>query len=395
MYYRILKYLKIIDIEFRLIGENGKANWLSHSARPINNNNKINGFQSNIKNITKNKMAEEKLQKSEEKFNLIFKNNLTINAIIKLKDLTFIDINDKFIFDTGYTKQECIGKSLLNFKLFKFPGDLNNFLIELDKNKKALNHEYCFQIKSGELRYGLLSAVLIEINYETCIIANILDMTEYKKLENQIIVSAIQAEETERSRIASDLHDGLGPLLSSCKLLLYTLEEEVPMIKLNPICKKIYNTLDLSISSLKEISYNISPNILRDYGLIHAIRSYIDNLNNLKNLKIIFNSNVVNRFNNKFESNVFHIVKELINNTLKYADANIIVLILKIQKAKLSINYLEDGKGFDYEKIIATTHGAGLKNIQMRVKSLNGEVKIETKPNQGFSSIIEIEIKET
>ncbi|HEY4789308.1 MAG TPA: ATP-binding protein, partial [Bacteroidales bacterium] len=235
-----------------------------------------------------------------------------------------------------------------------------------------------------------VNATVYELNSELYTLAILRDITERKNIERKVYQSAIEAEECERSRIAKELHDGLGPLLSACILFLDTMAEDYPGLTSNPINQKLIHTLELSISTVKEISNNISPHVLRNFGLIQALKSYLSNMMCAKNIKIFFHSDIDIRMDTNIETNIYRIITELVNNTIKHACATIILIRLDLDDNGLLLNYLDDGIGFDPGRISGLHKGMGLVNIENRVKTLNGIFSLRTKPAEGVEINIEI-----
>jgi signal transduction histidine kinase len=193
-------------------------------------------------------------------------------------------------------------------------------------------------------------------------------------------------------RFAKDLHDGLGPLLSAIKLsvsalLLKERSKDEKEILLN--ADEIVNE---AIKSIKEISNNLSPYVLTHFGLATAIKNFTDKINENKSLEIDFQSNIFQkRFDNNIEVVLYRAICELVNNTIKHANATLIKIRLEQIENKLIINYDDDGIGFNPSLINDENDmGMGLQNIFSRVRSINGEICVENKSTKGMLFIISI-----
>jgi signal transduction histidine kinase len=191
-----------------------------------------------------------------------------------------------------------------------------------------------------------------------------------KQNESKILAAIIETEENERQFFAKELHDGLGPLLSSVKMAISasasnTKEEESRKIILN--AEKLINE---SINSLKEISNKLSPHILNNFGLLKAVKSFVGKLPLSGQPKININSNIENqRFTYTTEVVMYRIISELIVNSLKHADARNIYIDLFIEGKKLRLKYIDDGIGFDMNKPEYERKGMGYSNIISRIRS--------------------------
>lgn len=213
--------------------------------------------------------------------------------------------------------------------------------------------------------------------------------------DKRLLNTIIQTEENERRRLAKELHDGLGPLLSSVKLSVSALSPESKMTNRSEIAKNVILTVNESIHTLKEISNNLSPHLLDNFGLPSSIQSFIDKLEQAGKIRFEFRSNIgTKRFPGNTEIIIYRTVCELINNTLKHADAQKVLISLDEENGKLMLLYQDDGKGFSKEKLLLDENqGMGLNNIRSRINSLNGKFDVESWPDEGIIVTVEIEIQ--
>ncbi|MEI8202211.1 MAG: ATP-binding protein [Bacteroidota bacterium] len=207
-----------------------------------------------------------------------------------------------------------------------------------------------------------------------------------KKLNEAIF----QSEENERKRIASDLHDGLGPLLSAAKLYFQAYIDAKNVASKNDIELKLKNIIENAISDTSRISHNISPYILEHYGLITALENFISDIKISKNIQFDTSFEKLNRFDLKEELTIYRTISELINNTIKHACASTITIKICIKNDNLHISYQDNGNGFSAEEKMYNKSGLGLINIQNRIKSLKGNISFESAANKGVA--IEISI---
>jgi signal transduction histidine kinase len=214
-----------------------------------------------------------------------------------------------------------------------------------------------------------------------------------KQNESKILAAIIETEENERQFFAKELHDGLGPLLSSVKMAI---SASVSNAKEEESRKIIFNAEKLineSINSLKEISNKLSPHILNNFGLLKAVKSFVGKLPLSGQPKINIKSNIENqRFTYTTEVVMYRIISELIVNSLKHADARNIYIDLFIEGKKLRLKYIDDGIGFDMNKPEYERKGMGYSNIISRIRSLNGTVEFFTKPGEGLRVEVEINV---
>ena len=212
--------------------------------------------------------------------------------------------------------------------------------------------------------------------------------------EKMFLNTIIQTEEKERKRFAKDLHDGLGPLLSSVKMSVSSLAQ----MKHDEASREIVDNTELvineAIKSLKEISDNLSPHILNNFGLVRALNNFANKINITKTIRInLITELKEERFDASVEVVLYRVICELINNTIKHAHAKKINISLTItDNDYLTIIYSDDGKGFDVSKIIEQQGGSGMgfSNIYSRINSLKGEINIESENKKGTLVTIKV-----
>lgn len=216
---------------------------------------------------------------------------------------------------------------------------------------------------------------------------------EKELIRKKMIEAVILTEEKERKRIASDLHDGLGPVLSAINLYYqaYIDADTNAKVKIEIKLKKIIAD---AIEDISRISHNISPYILENYGLVIALENFVSHINTSKKIKFNLDIEKEKKIKHINEIAIYRVLTELINNTIKHADAKQIDISINTSFEKMIIFYADNGKGFNFEEQVENFTGSGLKNIQNRIKSLSGKFKINSKENLGMTVEIEIPIKE-
>ena len=196
----------------------------------------------------------------------------------------------------------------------------------------------------------------------------------------------IQGEEMERKRIARDLHDGLGSMLSSVKIHLNLAKKENA-----ETVNGVDALLDNSIKELRNISQNLMPESLLELSLEHALRDLCAANSNAVT-KVEFQYLIKkSRLPKNYEIMIYRIIQELLNNALKYAKASQVLVSCSQNKDVFFITVEDNGVGFDISDP-KNKNGMGLKNIKNRVEFLNGKLEIESKPNQGTSAYIELNV---
>jgi signal transduction histidine kinase len=205
-----------------------------------------------------------------------------------------------------------------------------------------------------------------------------------KENEARVLSAIIATEEKERKSFARELHDGLGPVLSSVKMAFSAIDLGSAGEKNKQIIEKTESSVDNAITTIREISNNLSPHLLEKFGLKKAIHTFYDAVTkpDKPNLKLFSGPNKI-QIPYNIEVILYRIISELINNTLKHANASTIEISIYISGKRLDLHYSDNGKGFE-QTATQNEKGTGLSNIHSRVKSLGGKVKIHTKKNRGF-----------
>jgi signal transduction histidine kinase len=211
-------------------------------------------------------------------------------------------------------------------------------------------------------------------------------------MKQKLIEAVFETEENERKRIARDLHDGLGPVLSAVNHYFQAYVDAEPPEK-ETIRARLQQVLSGSIDEVSRIAHNISPFVLDNYGLIAALNDFIALISDGNKINIRFKYDFTDRFDKNKELLVYRCIFEMIHNTLKHADADIISLNIYTRDELLYINYSDNGKGFNYEG--ENMKGMGLNNIRNRVESFEGKMNLESSGNSGTRIILEIPIKTT
>jgi len=208
------------------------------------------------------------------------------------------------------------------------------------------------------------------------------------RLHKEKIEAEIKTLEKERKRIASDLHDDLGPLLSAVKMHLHSLEVNAPDDV--ELITKSNSYIDTILVRVREISNDLVPHVLIRKGLVSAINEFINNLRSVQATQIDFLSEENIQLSQEKEIHLFRIVQEIVNNTLKHANAKNLLIEFRSDNNKLFMLFKDDGIGFNYPQASGNGAGLGLKNILSRVEVLKGELYIEAKTLQGTRYSIEI-----
>ena len=214
--------------------------------------------------------------------------------------------------------------------------------------------------------------------------------------QNQLIEAAVRSEESERHRIAETLHDEVGAILSSAKLHLLGIKEDSLDEKDKKLYEKGRELLNDVIQQVRGISHNLHSNILKEFGLNEAIRHFIRKVTE----GTVLNATTALDDNYKTENpdndiSMYRIVQELVNNTLKYANASEFMISSFLNGNELDLVIFHNGDGLtqkQFEELRYRKEGLGLKNIQNRVILLKGSIHF-TSGSEGYRINIHVPVK--
>ena len=212
------------------------------------------------------------------------------------------------------------------------------------------------------------------------------------RTEKRVLNAIINAEENEKKRFAKDLHDGLGPLLSTVKMSISSLNERITDSSGKVILNNTNHLVNEAINTIKDISNNLSPHILSNFGLASAISAFTTKINQTKAIEIDFKSNMENlRLENDKEVVLYRAVCELINNAIRHSGASRIEIELNRHEKIVTLQFYDNGRGFDTSTLNRDeATGMGLSNIETRVKTVEGVFIIESNPGKGTSALIKV-----
>jgi signal transduction histidine kinase len=206
--------------------------------------------------------------------------------------------------------------------------------------------------------------------------------------------SVLEGEEAERSRLASDLHNGLGGLLSGIKINLSAMKENAVITHENiSAFNHAISLLDTSITELRRIAHNLMPETLNHYGLKTAVEDFCTQVSPAGPPQIglqFFGENI--RYTRELELTIYRIIQELVNNALKHAAATQINVEVISEPKRVFARVTDNGKGFDASGEGKERKEKGLENIRDRVVAMNGIFDVWSKPGQGTEISAEIQI---
>lgn len=336
--------------------------------------------------------AEELRAESEKRFQFLF-NNTSDEIFLADFEGNFIEVNQVALERLGYTKEELMKK---NYRDIKTP----KYIDLVDKNINIIlkNGHHVYETehitKDNKVITLEMSSRVIDYFGRKAILSIARDISERHAVERKIAETIIETEDRERKRFAADLHDGLGPLLSTIKLYTDLLKKgNLKKMSNEEAILSIDELIDQAIISTKEISNNIMPSILQDFGLTAAIKDFCNYINNTNSINIELDTTqyIINKTGIE-EIVLFQAVKELVNNTLKHSQASNVSVFLESHDNQVNLFYRDDGIGFNVDEKLIEKSGLGLNNIVNKVQTIKGHCMIKSEPGHGMSVLISIKI---
>jgi len=286
--------------------------------------------------------------------------------------------------------------SLLNSEKIKQIEELNT-KYETEKKEQQLKLQQAQISRKNILIWGIsLGGLLLIVAgfsmYRRKQAQNKLALQETINIEQEKAARAvIEAEENERKRIAAELHDGVGQMMSAAKMNLSAFESELAFT--NDLQKKsfenVINLVDMSCKEVRSVSHQMMPNALLKKGLADAVREFIDRIDHRVIQVSLHAEGLREKLDANTETVLYRVIQECVNNVLKHAEASRLDISLIKDADGISATIEDNGKGFDAAKL-KEAEGIGVKNIRSRVQFLKGTVEFDSSPGQGTLVAIHI-----
>jgi PAS domain S-box-containing protein len=339
-------------------------------------------YMVHLTDYTEIKKAQENVEKSEYKFRSIFHSS-TDGIILVGEDFLVFETNRTFEQKYRYSAEDLIGVNVETLFYSDKEASFTNWIQSNAGESMDLSEFEVFTAggDSSPVEIGSRKVLLGSRNMYLLIVR---DISFRKGFEQQLLNKTIEAEEEERKRIAANLHDELGPILSSLKLYNNSIKNKDKDEQLKFLAAQFDQLISEAVDTVRFLSEDLSPITLFKGGLSKAIKKRLDAISEF--YKIEFESHLGNiRFKEQLEINIYRIVNEFVNNTIKHANATEIKVKIVNAKSGLSIHYSDNGKGIDKELQELSQAGRGIANIMGRLKSLNSSMKFNSVAGLGVS----------
>ena len=378
--FEVLHNGKTVVFEVDYIDHQGNRVVLETVKSPIFLKGKVDGLVGVSRNITQKKIYEEELNKNQQILN-------QAELITKSASFQYDPETDLISTSKNFNKLmeiSSISNSRISFKRltqFIHESDRSLFVSSLESaitHGKEFNMEFRYVTKLGKPGFAKI-IVSPDLTFgNSKYFGTIVDITSDRS--NFLALETIQ--EKERKEIARELHDNIGQKLSAAKMYLDHVKENstIESNELNGVCDKVYDLIHQCVRDTRAISREMSTKLVEENGLKDALFQLVQLLPETLEveMEIEFDDSVID---GHIGGNVFRIVQEAINNTMKYAEASKFHLQIIQQKDYLELNLSDNGQGFDLNH--GSYIGNGLKNIEQRVKTCNGIFRVDSGPGLG------------
>jgi signal transduction histidine kinase len=245
----------------------------------------------------------------------------------------------------------------------------------------------------GTLLMFLLAGMLLFFvsSYQKRLLRNKADVEKMKvRHQLDLFQSSIDAMEDERRRVSRDLHDEIGAALSVLRLQVgqMNIDKDFNPENTQNLIVGSKQLIDHTIENVRRISNDMLPSGLEEFGLKYAIEMLCDKVESASRLVINLHVSGLERMDNRLELSLYRILQELLNNTLKHANATEVNIDFVTDSQQLTITYQDNGQGFDLEKL--SKRGLGLKNIESRVSMIHGKLEYLTNLEKGMGIVLSV-----
>lgn len=374
--------------EWELIRIDGQPCFVETSLSTlVDNVSHQTGIRGVVRDVTQRIQAQKALLLSEEMFSKAFQCSPCGMFVADIENGRLINVNDSFLTFTGYDAATVLGKELLNLDFFKNEIEGEKFFKLINEKKSLRNKEIEFCRTSGDVRDGMISAEVLQIWGETCILAALEDYTETKKLERQFL----DMTERQRREIAFALHDDLCPQLIGIEMLIGILNQKLKKALPDQAdsMEKIELLVQDSIRKTRLLSRGLCPVDIVKQGFDACLSELAGYVEDMFGVVCHLDCDGSSPFTeNTAATHAYYIAHEAVHNAIKHADAKKITIHFSTQKNKTILMVKNDGKGI----VSQVNHkGLGLKIMEYRAQRLNASLDIRQGAQGETTVLLEME----
>lgn len=378
--------------EHKEISATGAIRWQRWTNRAmVNTEGKVVEYQSIGEDISERRQAEERLRESEELHRIVL--SAISNAVFITDDtgaFTYICPNVSEIF--GYSKEEFLKLTVEDISAEKTKTKAAVEKITYGDGSELFVPLRFFMKKNGTVFPGEIKAGTFIFNNRKKVIGAVRDITkriQAEKTIRKLSFNWLTAQEMERKRIASDLHDDLGQCLALLKLQIRNIQKNL-LPKQDDLINECENSLKYTnqlIEKVRTLSHGLTPGMLDDIGLTASLKSLIKGFSKYAYIYIDKDiANIDKMFPPLSEITIYRIFQEILTNIEKHSEADFVKIVVAKDNDFVSFMIEDTGKGFDLERInvkYPNQGGLGLASIKERLQMLGGRIEIKSRLNKG------------
>lgn len=357
----------------------------------------------------------QRIAAQEEKMRALEESQALFRSLVEnINDIYYIsDARGKMVYAspnlfarTGYTEREIIGQSYARLLTREDRRRVvEHYLRCVNNGTRDTTYEFRARLKNGNAVW-VEQATRIQRAKDGTVLefrSVVRDVTERKRteeLQKNFTKRVIEAQESERKRIAFELHDSIGQMLSSVKFRLHDLLGKTSPPSGNyRVLSDVDGLLEKTLQEVRRVSQNLRPSVLDDLGLISAVRTICEEFELRTGIRINLDvPPTLQRFPSEIELALFRIIQETLNNVEKHSGATELAVRIELQHSKLQVTVEDNGKGFNPKLVHEKsdrTHGIGLESIQERAASIGATVHISSTIGSGSEITIRIPVPAT
>lgn len=344
-----------------------------------------------VRDVSERMQMVHAIRESEEKYRSLVESSL--QSILIMVENRVRYFNKAFSDLLGYSEEEIFKMDRNELLAMAHPQDRDELreFKEYDLKKPQIL-EFRLRGKDGNYKWVRCRVGKIAFSAHNSIVVTAIDITEQKKAHELALASATESEDRERQRIAGELHDGLGQLLSSAVLHLGALKSVINELDRKSISN--YNTalktIQSALAETRVISHNLMPKAIKDFGYALAVEQLINSLKEASGVQLSFFTNFRDgRLSPMLERNLYRITQEAVTNIVRHSNAQSAVVQFMKYPDMLILTIEDDGIGFQQDHVDEKKH-IGLRNIAIRAETIGARLDIDSDPGHGTILALQI-----
>lgn len=343
------------------------------------------------------RLAEIELVKSEQKFSTAFRQSPLAITIVRAYDDRYIEVNETFELQTGWKRREVIGRSPLDLNLWVDPNQRAAYLNQLSAAGNVKDLEVKFRRKDGQIRTSLGSSEVIDVYGERCALSVIADITDRKQAEEAISNFGrrlIEAQETERSRIARELHDDINQRLAMVAISLTMAREDLQDSEgeASRLIEEAGDQVAELERDVQTLSHRLHSSRLDLLGLESAISGFCSELSERNDVKVDLRcEGLPENLSGEISLCLFRVLQEAVHNALKHSGVNEFEVSLTGTSDAIELKVHDSGAGFDAKRN-GNGHGLGLTSMRERLKLVGGELSLDSEVGEGTTVLARVPV---